>query len=46
MRNLVFTLLILSFLAACNDKKTPDVSAIKIDLKVNRFEEEVPDFPE
>jgi hypothetical protein len=40
MRNLVFTFLILSFLAACNDKKTPDVSGIKIELKVNRFEED------
>lgn len=40
MRNLVLTLLILSFLAACNGKKTPDVSGIKIDLKVNRFEQD------
>ncbi len=40
MRNLVFTIVILSFLAACSDKKAPDVSGIKIDLKVNRFEQD------
>lgn len=40
MNKAVVFLTFLIVLAACKSKKTPDVSGIKIDLKVNRFEQD------
>ena len=40
MKNLVFTFLAAMLLTSCGGRKTPDLSAIKVDLQMYRFEKD------
>lgn len=40
MKNIVWCVIIVSLLASCGSKKTPDVSGIKVNLQLQRFDQD------